>query len=311
MATSQPIRVGSRGSELALIQARSVMRAIDGRTELVIIETHGDRVTDRPLSRVGGAGLFIKEIESALIEDRIDVAVHSMKDVPSVVPDGLTLAATLERLDARDALVSRTASSIAALPRGAHMATGSLRRRSQLLALRPDLKVEDLRGNVGTRLDKFDASSWDAIVLAAAGLLRLGLEERIQCRIPTDEMIPAVGQGALAIETRSDDRQVLAAVESLNHPDTQTAVACERAFLGRLEGGCQVPIGAFAELRPELRNDQLRLLGYVGSVDGSRRLRRETTGAIDAPVELGLALAEEMLDAGAGEIVSDVANVDE
>ena len=187
------------------------------------------------------------------------------------------------------------------------MATGSLRRRSQLLARRPDLEVEDLRGNVGTRLDKFDASSWDAIVLAAAGLLRLGLEERIRATIPIDEMIPAVGQGALALETRSDDREVLSAVSSLNHHETQRAVACERAFLGRLEGGCQVPIGAFAEVR----QDKLRLLGYVGSVDGLRRLKREATGALDAPAALGLALAEEMLDHGAGEIIGEVARTDE
>lgn len=305
--TSPVLRVGSRGSELALIQARSVMQALGESTELIIIETHGDRVTDRPLSQVGGAGLFIKEIESALMDDRIDIAVHSMKDVPSVVPDGLALAATLERLDARDALISREAPSIAALPRGAQVATGSLRRRSQLLAIRPDLRVDDLRGNVGTRLDKFDASSWDAIVLAAAGLLRLGLEGRIRHRIPIDEMIPAVGQGALGIETRADDRKALAAIDSLNHPETHRAVACERAFLGRLQGGCQVPIGAFAEVHDET----LRLRGYVGSVDGKRRLRREATGALDAPDALGLALAEEMFDDGAGDIISEVANGDE
>lgn len=299
---AQTIRVGSRGSELALIQARSVARALDAKTELVIIETHGDRVTDRPLSEVGGAGLFIKEIESALLDGRIDLAVHSMKDVPSVVPEGLTLAATLERLDARDALVSRAATSIAELPRGAHLATGSLRRRSQLLALRPDLEVEDLRGNVGTRLDKFDASPWDAIVLAAAGLLRLGLKERIRSPIPIDEMIPAVGQGALAIETRADDRAVLSVVSSMNHPRTQRAVACERAFLGRLEGGCQVPIGAFAEAR----DDALHLVGYVGSIDGAKRLRREAAGSLGDPAMLGLALAEEMIDHGAADIISEV-----
>jgi hydroxymethylbilane synthase len=303
---SPPIRVGSRGSDLALIQAREVMNALDEPAELVIIETHGDRVTDRPLSQVGGAGLFIKEIESALIDDRIDLAVHSMKDVPSVVPEGLSLAATLARLDARDALVSKTAPTIAALSHGAHIATGSLRRRSQLLAIRPDLVVDDLRGNVGTRLDKFDASSWDAVVLAAAGLMRLGLEARIRAKLPVDEMIPAVGQGALAIETRTDDRRVRSLVEALNHPATQRAVACERAFLGRLEGGCQVPIGAFAEIEQQ----SLRLLGYVGSVDGSRRLRREATGALEAPEALGLALAEQMLEAGAGEIIGEIARSD-
>ncbi len=299
--TMRPIRVGSRGSDLALIQARSTMQALEGESELVIIETHGDRVTDRPLSQVGPSGLFIKEIETALIEERIDIAVHSMKDVPSVVPHGLMLAATLERLDARDALVSRSAKTIASLPQGARLATGSLRRRSQLLAARPDMNVEDLRGNVPTRLDKFDASSWDAIVLAAAGLVRLGLEERIGALIPIEEMIPAVGQGALAIETRADDRDVLAAVARLNHVASQRAVACERAFLGRLEGGCRVPIGAYAEAD----GDRLRLRGYVGSVDGRRHLRREALGEV--PEALGLALAEEMLEMGAAEIMCDVA----
>ncbi len=295
---TRTIRVGSRGSELALVQARSTMQGLDSETELVIIETKGDRVTDRPLNEVGGAGLFIKEIESALLDDRIDIAVHSMKDVPSVVPDGLILAATLERLDARDALVSRSADSIASLPQGARLATGSLRRRSQLLAARPDVSVEDLRGNVPTRLDKFDASTWDAILLAAAGLARLGLDER-SAVIPIEDMIPAVGQGALAIETRADDRDVLAAVARLNHVESQRAVACERAFLGRLEGGCQVPIGAYADAD----GDRLRLRGYVGSVDGARHLRREAMG--DAPEALGLALAEEMLEMGAAEIMRD------
>ena len=301
---TRAIRVGSRGSDLALIQARSTMQGLEGETELVIIQTHGDRVTDQPLSQLGRAGLFIKEIESALLDERIDIAVHSMKDVPSIVADGLTLAATLERLDPRDALVSRRADSIASLPRGARLATGSLRRRSQLLATRPDVNIEDLRGNVPTRLDKFDASSWDAIVLAAAGLIRLGFEERIGTVIPIEDMIPAVGQGALAIETRADDRDVLVAVAPLNHVESQRAVACERAFLGRLEGGCQVPIGAYADAD----GDRLRLRGYVGSVDGTRHLRREAMG--DVPEALGLALAEEMLEMGAAEIIRDVVEVD-
>ncbi len=257
------------------------------------------------MSESSPAGLFIKEIESALLDERIDIAVHSMKDVPSIVPDGLTLAATLERLDARDALVSRSANTIASLPRGARLATGSLRRRSQLLATRPDVNVEDLRGNVPTRLDKFDASSWDAIVLAAAGLVRLGLVERIGAVIPIEEMIPAVGQGALAIETRADDRDVLAAVARLNHVESQRAVTCERAFLGRLEGGCQGPIGAYADAD----GDRLRLRGYVGSVDGTRYLRRQALG--DTPEALGLALAEEMLDMGAAEIMRDPAEIDD
>lgn len=301
---TRTIRVGSRGSELALVQARATMRALECETELVIIETKGDRVTDRPLNEVGGAGLFIKEIESALLDDRIDIAVHSMKDVPSVIADGLSLAATLERLDARDALVSRSADSVESLPHGARLATGSLRRRSQLLAARPDLGVEDLRGNVPTRLAKFDASNWDAIVLAAAGLTRLGLAERISAVLPIENMIPAVGQGALAIETRDDDRDVIEVVERLNHAASQRAVACERAYLRRLEGGCQVPIGAYAETD----GDRIRLRGYVGSVDGTRHLRREAKG--DEPEEVGLALAEEMLELGAAEIVNERTKTD-
>lgn len=283
------------------------MNALERDTELVVIETRGDRMIDRALNQIGGAGVFIKEIESALIEDRIDVAVHSLKDLPSVIPEGLSIAATLERLDARDALVSREAESIRALPQGARMATGSLRRRSQLLGMRPDLEIEDLRGNVGTRLNKFDASSWEAIVLAAAGLVRMGVESRIRARIPIEEMIPAVGQGALALETRADDRSTLAAVERLNHEETERAVACERAFLRRLEGGCQIPIGAFAEVRGE----ELRLLGFVGSVDGSKRLRRDASGRADDPEALGLSLAEAMLDDGAQEIIREVVGVDD
>ncbi len=302
----RPIRVGSRRSELALIQSRLVLDALPGEAEFVLIQTRGDRVTERPLNQVGGAGLFIKEIESALLEERIDLAVHSMKDVPSQIPEGLTLAATTKRLDARDALVSRSADSLASLPEGAKMATGSLRRRSQLLAARPDLQIEDLRGNVATRLAKFDASSWEAIVLAGAGLVRMGLKERITSYFSVDEMIPAVGQGALALETRDDD-ELRHRLRELNHPASESAVLAERAFLGRLQGGCQVPIGAYGEVEA----GELRLRGFVGSVDGRRYLKREKRGPIVAAPELGLALAEEMLAAGASEIIQELAEVDE
>ena len=232
----RPLRVGSRKSELALIQSRSIIASLGGEAELVLIQTRGDRITDRRLNQVGGAGLFIKEMESALLDERIDLAVHSMKDMPSEIPEGLALAATTKRLDARDALVSRSADSLASLPDGSKMATGSLRRRSQLLAARPDLHIEDLRGNVPTRLSKFDASSWEAIVLAGAGLVRLGLEARIRSYFSFDEMIPAVGQGALALETRDDDA-LRDRLRELNHPASESAVLAERAFLGRLQGG--------------------------------------------------------------------------
>jgi hydroxymethylbilane synthase len=298
------IRVGSRGSRLALVQARAIMEALapDADVELEIIQTQGDRVTDRPLSQVGGSGLFIKEIEKALLEERIDLAVHSMKDVPSRIAEGLTLAATTERKDPRDAFVSRRAESIESLPEGARLATGSLRRRSQLLVRRPDLRIEELRGNVPTRLAKLDASEWEGIVLAAAGLERLGLSERIRSLIPLETMLPAVGQGALAVEIRESDEALAKILARVNHEDSERAVAAERALLARLEGGCQVPIGAYAEIA----DGELRLRSFVGSIDGAKHLKREIAGRPEEAEALGLALADQMLDSGAAEIIRDV-----
>jgi hydroxymethylbilane synthase len=301
------IRIGTRGSRLALLQAHAVRTTLEevlpGRPiEVEVIETEGDRVQDRPLDAMGGSGVFVKEIESALLEGRIDVAVHSMKDLTSTLPEGLAIAATTERGDPRDVLVSRAATSVASLPEGATVATGSLRRRSELLSLRPDLHVVDLRGNVPTRLEKFDRSSWEAIVLAGAGLLRLGLERRIRAYIPVDAMIPAVGQGALAVEIREDDAELRRELLVLNHPETARAVAAERAFLARLEGGCRTPIGGHGETR----DGELVLRGYVGSVDGRRSLRRELRGSVDAPEELGVELAASMLDDGAAEIIGEI-----
>ncbi len=299
----RPIRVGTRGSRLALAQTESIVEAVRTRRpeaviELEIIQTQGDRVLDRPLSAIGDARLFIKEIENALLEDRVDLAVHSMKDLPSRLTPGLALAATTERADPRDVLVSRNASSLEALPQRGTVATGSLRRRSQLLALRPDLNVEDLRGNVPTRLEKFDRSSWDGILLAGAGLARLGLASRIRSYIPVETMLPAVGQGALALETRAADREIAEAVSFLNHAQTERAVAAERSFLARLEGGCTVPIAAFAEV-----SDGLRLRGYVGNVAGTRHLRREIAGDVSRAEALGVELADSMLADGADGIV--------
>ena len=298
------IRIGTRGSRLALVQTHSVADAIRAKHPEVavvveIIETQGDRVLDRPLSAVGDAGVFIKEIEAALLEERVDLAVHSMKDLPSKLTDGLALAATTERFDPRDVLVARSASSLETLPRGGTVATGSLRRRSQLLALRPDLKVEDLRGNVPTRLEKFDRSTWDAIILAGAGLERLGLATRIRSYIPIESMLPAVGQGALALETRASDREIAETVWFLSHAPTERAVVSERSFLARLEGGCRVPIAAYAEIR----GGSLSLRGYVGAVDGSRHLRREIEGDSSRAEGLGLELAESMLAEGAAAII--------
>ena len=301
------IRIGSRGSRLALVQTNAIAAALkaedpDLSVEVEIVHTQGDLVTDRPLAQIGGSGLFIKEIEQALLDGRIDLAVHSLKDLPSVMAEGFALAAVTERLDPRDALVSRRAPRIEELPEGARLATGSLRRRSQLLALRPDLEIEDLRGNVPTRLDKFDASNWEAIVLASAGLERLGLAERITAPIPVASMLPAVGQGALALETRTEDTELRERLAFFDHQATATAIRSERAFLARLQGGCQVPIAAHAVTGPET----LLLEGYVGSVDGRRHVRQKIEGAKASASELGLALAESMLAAGADSIVREL-----
>ena len=298
------IRIGTRGSRLALVQTHSVVDAIREKhpevaVDVEIIQTQGDRVLDRPLSAIGDAGVFIKEIETALLEEHVDLAVHSMKDLPSRLTLGLAFAATTERVDPRDVLVARSASSLETLPRGGTVATGSLRRRSQLLALRPDLKVEDLRGNVPTRLEKFDRSTWDAILLAGAGLERLGLATRIRSYIPIESMLPAVGQGALALETRASDRELAETVAFLSHAPTERAVVSERSFLARLEGGCRVPIAAYAEIR----GGSLSLRGYVGAVDGSRHLRREIEGDSSRAEGLGLELAESMLAEGAAAII--------
>jgi hydroxymethylbilane synthase len=301
------IRIGSRGSQLALVQTNAIadaLRRLDPELQvsIEIVHTQGDLVTDRPLSEIGGSGLFIKEIEQALLDERIDLAVHSLKDLPSALPGGFALAAVTERIDPRDALVSRGPARIEDLSEGARLATGSLRRRSQLLALRPDLAIEDLRGNVPTRLGKFDASDWEAIVLAAAGLTRLGLAGRIRAPIPVASMLPAVGQGALALETREADAKLRERVAELDHAPTALAIRAERAFLARLEGGCQVPIAAYGEAP----GDRLSLEGYVGSVDGQRHVRQRVEGPAGAPEELGLELAESMLRAGADAIVREL-----
>jgi hydroxymethylbilane synthase len=301
------LRVGSRGSELALVQTRGIMARLHERDpdlalELEIIRTRGDIVTDVPLSKVGDRGLFIKEIETALTDGRIDIAVHSMKDVPSQIPDGLVLAATTERLDPRDVLIARGPKGIEDLPKGGVLATGSLRRRSQALALRPDLSIVDLRGNVTTRLKKFEASSWDGMLLAGAGLERLGLAPHIAGRIPTDVILPAVGQGALALEARRDDRDVIETLLELDHVETAIAVRAERAFLRRLEGGCQVPVAALGSVR----GSRLLLEGYIGSVDGRRVTRQHKEGPSSEPEELGTALGESILAGGGAEILEEV-----
>ncbi len=301
------LRIGSRGSELALVQSRTIIARLREQIptldmEIEIIRTRGDIVTDVPLSRVGDRGLFIKEIETALTECRIDFAVHSMKDVPSLIPDGLTLAATTARRDPRDVLISRESRRIEDLPENGVLATGSLRRRSQALAMRPDLKVVDLRGNVTTRVRKFESSSWDGMLLAGAGLERLGLTGHIAGRIPTDQILPAVGQGALALESREDDHEVIEVLRRLEHFDTAIAVRSERAFLGRLEGGCQVPIAALGSVL----GDRVVLEGYLGTIDGQHVVRRQGEAPVAEAEQLGEALADRIFEEGGKEILAEV-----
>ncbi|MCS6816042.1 MAG: hydroxymethylbilane synthase [Blastocatellia bacterium] len=296
--------IGSRGSALALRQAEIVRARLVAHYphlafSLRIIRTSGDRITDRPLTAFGGKGLFIKELEEALLAGEIDLAVHSLKDMPAEIPEGLHLAAILEREDPRDALVTRTREgTVRALREGAIVGTSSLRRLAQLRALRPDLDIRPLRGNVDTRLRKLDAGQYEAIVLAVAGLVRLGLEERIAERIPTEVMIPAIGQGAIVVETRVEDEGMNALLRPLDHPPTRAATTAERAFLQRLGGGCHVPIAAHAEPLPD-DPSRLILRGMIASPDGARLLKDQVVGPLGEAVALGHQLAERLIAAGA------------
>jgi len=297
------IVIGSRGSQLALWQARHIaakLADLGAETRVEIIKTTGDKITDVPLAKVGGKGLFTKEIEEALLARAIDVAVHSLKDLPSEVPEGLTLAAIPEREDPRDALVGRP---LEELGDGARVGTSSLRRASQLRALGQGIAIEMLRGNVDTRLRKLDQGDYDAIVLAAAGLKRLGLEGRIRELLPPAIMCPAVGQGALAIETRMND-EAFEVVRKLDHMESRIAITAERAMLAALGGGCQVPVGGYAVVNGKI----VHLRAIVASPDGSRVIRGELAGVVlaDHPRQLGTALANDLLSRGAREILSEV-----
>jgi hydroxymethylbilane synthase len=266
--------------------------------------TRGDVILDTPLAKVGGKGLFVKELELALLEDRADIAVHSMKDVPVEFPPGLGLTTICERDDPRDAFVSNHFDSIDALPAGSVVGTSSLRRQCQLAADRPDLVIRSLRGNVGTRLGKLDNGDYDAIILAVAGLKRLGLEDRIREALSPEQSLPAVGQGAVGIECRLDDPHTRTLLAPLNHADTAVRVCAERAMNTRLEGGCQVPIGSYAELS----HGEIWLRALVGAPDGSRMVRGERRGPAEDAKELGISLAEELLNNGAREILAEVYN---
>ncbi|HED39589.1 MAG TPA: hydroxymethylbilane synthase [Chromatiales bacterium] len=301
------IVIATRQSPLALWQAEHVQRRLleahpGLEVELLKMNTQGDIILDTPLAKIGGKGLFVKELEQGLMDGRADIAVHSMKDVPVELPEGLHLPVILEREDPRDAFVSNHYTSFEALPQGAKLGTSSLRRQCQLSALRPDLEVISLRGNVGTRLRKLDEGQYDAIILAAAGLMRLELTERIAGKISTDTCLPAIGQGAVGIECRADDPRVNELIGVLNDESTHIRVAAERALNHRLEGGCQVPIGGFAEID----GNKLRLRALVGSPDGSEMIRGEVNGSIDEAEKIGIELADDLLSRGADRILKEV-----
>ncbi len=303
------LRVGSRGSLLALAQTRQIVAALAARHpetmfEIAVIQTKGDVILDTPLSKIGDKGLFTKEIEQALLAREADLAVHSLKDMPTRLPDGLILGAVPARVEARDALIAAAAAGIDTLPAGARVGTSSLRRRAQLMHRRPDLIVADLRGNVDTRLRKLRDGMYDAIILAAAGLIRLGLAGEITALVPVADMIPAVGQGALALECRADDTATRDLLAAVHHPPTALAVAAERAFLAELEGGCQVPMAAHATVD----GGRIRLAGLIATLDGRRVLRHEAEAPAEpaAAARLGQDMAGHLLDAGGRDILAAI-----
>jgi len=301
------LRIATRESPLALWQANFVKDALNQHhpalsVELVPMTTRGDQILDSPLAKVGGKGLFVKELEKAMLHGRADIAVHSMKDVPMEFPEGLGLAVICEREDPADAFVSNDYRSLKELPQGARVGTSSFRRQCQLKEQRPDLEILDLRGNVGTRLGKLDSGGYDGIILAAAGLIRLGLAERIRERLAYELSLPAGGQGAVGIECRNDDLETLKLLDCLHHTQTAARVTAERAVNARLEGGCQVPIASFAELE----GDSLNLRALVGAVDGSVIYRSERNGSQHDAERLGIEVAEDLLKQGAKAILDAI-----
>jgi hydroxymethylbilane synthase len=305
--TKDILRIATRKSPLAMWQAEFVQAELEAAhpnltVELLPMSTRGDKILDTPLAKVGGKGLFVKELEQALLDGRADIAVHSMKDVPMEFPPGLELGVICEREDPRDAFVSNNFASLAELPNGAVVGTSSLRRQCQLRASRPDLEITDLRGNVNTRLGKLDAGEYDAIILACAGLIRLGFEARISESMSVQQSLPAGGQGAVGIELRENDKRVSQYLRVLHHDDSAVCVTAERAMNKHLEGGCQVPIAVHAIVT----DGQLSVSGLVGAVDGSTILRANISGAASDAQTLGIALAEEVLAQGAGAILAEV-----
>ena len=298
------LRIATRQSPLALWQAEHVKRRLQEahaglEVELITMKTQGDKILDTPLAKIGGKGLFVKELEQGMLEGRADIAVHSIKDVPMEFPEGLYLSTILEREEPCDAFVSNKYNNIDELPEGSVVGTSSLRRRCQLLDKRPDLEIKDLRGNVNTRLAKLDNGEFDAIILACAGLIRLEMADRIRQSISSEFMLPAVGQGAVGIESREGDEETLALLSVLDHEDTRDRVIAERAFNHRLQGGCQVPIACHAILD----GDSLKMRGLVGEIDGSRILESTASGSRSDAEKIGIELADDLLAQGAKEIL--------
>ncbi|MGE5448170.1 MAG: hydroxymethylbilane synthase [Bacteroidales bacterium] len=303
------IKIGTRGSQLALYQAKKVKATLehifpDLLVELEIIKTKGDKILDVALSKIGDKGLFTKEIENALLDGSVDIAVHSLKDLPTKLPEGLKLGAVLERGEFRDALVSKNGKKLSELGAGDVVATSSLRRQAGLMKMNNQLVIKDIRGNVNSRLQKMEEGYCDAMIMAAAGLQRLGLDHYITEIIDPQIIVPAVSQGAIAIETRIEDPEVEFLMQQVNHADTWNAITAERAFLARLEGGCQVPLGCYTKVN----QGQLTMYGFVASVDGKQFINETISGEINKGAELGVQMAEKMLGQGAQEILTNIKN---
>lgn len=298
--------IGTRGSKLALWQAEHIKGMVEAITglpvRLKVIKTTGDKILDVPLAKVGGKGLFTKELEVALMAGEVDMCVHSMKDVPTELPEGLFIAAMPERVDPRDVIVSGKGYTLDTLPQGARVGTSSLRRVAQVRHLRPDVEIVDVRGNLDTRMRKAEEGQVDAVILAAAGITRMGWADRITHYVEPEQMISAVGQGAIGVEIREDDEEMRHVMERIGHPETMECVTAERVVMRRLEGGCQVPIGAYARIE----GATMVMDAMVGSLDGSTIVRRRIEGPADDPVGLGERMVRELLDGGAGEILASI-----
>ncbi len=298
--------IGTRGSKLALWQAEHIKGMVERITglpvRLKVIKTTGDKILDVPLAKVGGKGLFTKELEVALMAGEVDMCVHSMKDVPTELPEGLFIAAMPERVDPRDVIVSGKGYTLDTLPEGARVGTSSLRRVAQVRHLRPDVEIVDVRGNLDTRMRKAEEGQVDAVILAAAGITRMGWADRITHYVEPEQMISAVGQGAIGVEIREDDEEMRHVMERIGHPETMECVTAERVVMRRLEGGCQVPIGAYARIE----GATMVMDAMVGSLDGSTIVRRRVEGPAEDPVGLGERMVRELLDGGAGEILASI-----